>query len=122
MPTGTSPVVTGMFRLPDGTVSVITTVEQVRADAANADAIFWVNLDVSRAEEASLLKDVFQCNPLAIEDALNPASRVKLDEYPTFLQTLLYAYDADCADERELFRRPSILVLLLLTPRDIALR
>jgi Mg2+ and Co2+ transporter CorA len=85
MPTGTSPVVTGMFRLPDGTVSDITTVEQVRAAAANADAIFWVDLDVSRAEEASLLNDVFQFHPLAIEDALNPASRVKVDEYPTFL-------------------------------------
>ena len=85
MPTDPSPVVTGMLRLADGTISDITTVDEVRAAAMNAESSFWVDLDVSRPEEAALLKDVFHFHPLAIEDALNPASRVKVDEYPAFL-------------------------------------
>ena len=85
MPTDKPPVVTGMVRLADGTISDLTPVDEVRAAAANAEATFWVDLDVSRPEEAQLLKDVFHFHPLAIEDALNPASRVKVDEYPSFL-------------------------------------
>ena len=86
MPEGnaTGPL-TGMVRLPDGTIQDIVTLDDVRAAAEYADASFWVDLDVSRAEEASLLKEVFHFHPLAIEDALSPTSRVKVDEYPTFL-------------------------------------
>src|SRR5437763_12487075 len=77
MPEGKPPApLTGMLRLPDGTIKDILTIEDVRSAAGNTDAIFWVDLDVSRQEEAQLLTDVFHFHPLAIEDALNPASRV----------------------------------------------
>ncbi|MEP7000059.1 MAG: magnesium/cobalt transporter CorA [bacterium] len=86
MPEGKEPApLTGMMRLSDGTIHDITTLDDVRAAAANTEATFWVDLDVSRPEEALLLTEVFHFHPLAIEDALSSASRVKVDEYPTFL-------------------------------------
>jgi len=45
----------------------------------------WVDLDVSDDAQAALLSDVFHFHPLAIEDARNPKSRVKAEEYPEFL-------------------------------------
>jgi len=40
---------------------------------------------VSDDTQAALLTDVFHFHPLAIEDARNPNSRVKAEEYPDFL-------------------------------------
>jgi magnesium transporter len=48
-------------------------------------ATLWVDLDVSDDAQAALLTDVFHFHPLAIEDARNPKSRVKAEEYPDFL-------------------------------------
>jgi magnesium transporter len=44
-----------------------------------------VDIDNRRPEEVALLKGVFQFHPLAIEDSLNPESRVKIEEYTNFL-------------------------------------
>lgn len=45
----------------------------------------WVDMNVTSRQCVALLDNVFAFHPLAIEDALNPMSRVKVDEYPTFL-------------------------------------
>jgi magnesium transporter len=45
----------------------------------------WVDLDVSNAAQAALLTELFHFHPLAVEDACNPSSRVKAEEYPEFL-------------------------------------
>lgn len=45
----------------------------------------WVDMHVTSRPCVALLDNVFAFHPLAIEDALNPASRVKVDEYPGFL-------------------------------------
>jgi len=56
-----------------------------------ADAIktgkgeLWVDMRVSSRQCIGVLDNVFTFHPLAIEDALNPNSRVKVDEYPGFL-------------------------------------
>lgn len=84
-PVGQSPAITGMRRSPDGTVVDIHTADEVRSAVAATDGMVWIDLDVSLPQEAALLKDVFHFHPLAIEDAGNPSSRVKVDEYPAFL-------------------------------------
>ena len=48
-------------------------------------ATIWVDLDVSDEAQAALLTDLFHFHPLAVEDARNPNSRVKAEEYPGFL-------------------------------------
>jgi magnesium transporter len=45
----------------------------------------WVDMRVSSRQCIGVLDNVFAFHPLAIEDALNPMSRVKVDEYPGFL-------------------------------------
>lgn len=45
----------------------------------------WVDIDSTVHSQHVLLGKVFGFHPLAIEDTLNPASRVKLEEYPGFL-------------------------------------
>lgn len=45
----------------------------------------WVDMRVTSRSCIAMLDNVFAFHPLAIEDALNPVSRVKVDEYPGFL-------------------------------------
>lgn len=74
-----------VFRHADGVADVHLSMDALR-EAARTDAgTLWVDLDLSDPAQAALLADVFHFHPLAIEDALNPVSRVKVDEYPDFM-------------------------------------
>ena len=45
----------------------------------------WVDIDLRDRHQAALLEKVCGFHPLSVEDALNPNSRVKLEEYPGYL-------------------------------------
>jgi magnesium transporter len=47
--------------------------------------ILWVDIDNESRHQVALLEKVFDFHPLAVEDALNPQSRVKIDEYKNSL-------------------------------------
>ncbi len=47
--------------------------------------VLWVDIDLEKPAEVALLSDVFHFHPLAIEDSLNPESRVKIEEYNGYL-------------------------------------
>ncbi len=49
----------------------------------------WVDIDVSNRYQVALLEKVWGFHPLSIEDTLNPHSRVKVEEYPGFLFTVI---------------------------------
>jgi magnesium transporter len=49
----------------------------------------WVDMTVTSRQCVAMLDNVFAFHPLAIEDALNPVSRVKVDEYPDFLFAII---------------------------------
>lgn len=51
----------------------------------------WVDIDSTVRSQHALLEKVFGFHPLAVEDTLNPASRVKLEEYPGFLYVVIRA-------------------------------
>ena len=74
-----------ILRRGDGVVQDTLDADALRAAVVSGEGTLWVDLDVSDPAQATLLKDVFNFHPLAIEDALNASSRVKVDEYPTFL-------------------------------------
>jgi len=59
--------------------------EQMREIVKSGSGTLWVDIDNRRPEEVALLSDVFQLHPLAIQDSLNPDSRVKIEEYSNFL-------------------------------------
>jgi magnesium transporter len=67
---------------------------QFRADVKLADLAaivkdkkgkLWVDIRSTDRHCVAVLENIFSFHPLAIEDAQNPASRVKVDEYPGFL-------------------------------------
>ena len=49
--------------------------------SGNIDGTLWVDIDNESRHQVALLEKVFDFHPLAVEDALNPQSRVKIDEY-----------------------------------------
>lgn len=49
----------------------------------------WVDIDSTVRSQHALLEKVFKFHPLAIEDTLNPNSRVKLEEYNGYLFIIL---------------------------------
>ena len=53
--------------------------------ANNITGTLWVDIDTDSRHQVALLEKVFDFHPLAVEDALNPQSRVKLDEYKNSL-------------------------------------
>ena len=74
------------FRRSTGEVDRDLSLDAIRTAFAQPDGgALWVDLDVSDDTQAALLTDVFHFHPLAVEDARNPNSRVKAEEYPDFL-------------------------------------
>ena len=51
----------------------------------NRTGQLWVDIRATDRQCVALLENVFAFHPLAIEDAQNPSSRVKVDEYSGFL-------------------------------------
>lgn len=64
----------------------------------------WVDIDSTVRSQHALLEKVFHFHPLSIEDTLNPASRVKLEEYEGYLFIIIrgIAFAADTDDPYDL--------------------
>jgi magnesium transporter len=52
---------------------------------ARPAGLLWVHLDSTSPAQHALLEKLFRFHPLAIEDTLNPATRVKVEEYDGYL-------------------------------------
>ena len=76
---------TSLHRSPAGEIQRDLSPDALRRHIKEGDGTVWVDLDVSDPAQAAMLSEVFHFHPLAVEDALNPVSRVKVDEYPEFL-------------------------------------
>jgi magnesium transporter len=70
---------------PVGEALTSLSVDQIREKLASGVGTLWVDIDNRDPEQVRLLSDVFRFHPLAIEDSLNPNSRVKFDEYKGFV-------------------------------------
>lgn len=76
---------TSVHRSPAGEVQQDVSPDALRRLVQQGEGTLWLDLDVSDPAQAAILTDVFHFHPLAVEDARNPVSRVKVDEYPDFL-------------------------------------
>lgn len=75
---------------------------------ARPDGMLWVHLDSTVRAQHALLEHLFHFHPLAIEDTLNPSTRVKIEEYDGYLFLVVRAvtfrestsdpYDLDTQD------------------------
>ena len=73
-----------LYHKPDGSHIVDCHPREVAQLLAEGGPL-WVDIDSTVRSQHALLEKVFQFHPLAIEDTLNPNSRVKLEEYSGFL-------------------------------------
>jgi len=60
-------------------------VKEIASALASGEGTLWVDIDTRKREQVALLKDLFHFHPLAIEEALNPDSRVKLEEFDRYV-------------------------------------
>lgn len=77
------------YRASDGTVSRDCSPEVLREIVNKGDGTLWVDLDVRDRKQFALLEQVFGFHPLSIEDVLNPASRVKIEEFASHLFAII---------------------------------
>lgn len=70
---------------PAGPALTGLTVDQIREKLDAGIGTLWVDIDNRDPEQVRLLSEVFRFHPLAVEDSLNPNSRVKFDEYKGFV-------------------------------------
>lgn len=78
-----------VYSAPDGTVRTDLTPAELAALVASDVGQLWVDVDSTNRHQLALLDKVFHFHPLAIEDVLNPNTRVKLEEYDGFLFTVV---------------------------------
>jgi magnesium transporter len=69
----------------EGGVQTNLSIDAIKAAVESGTGTLWADIDVRNADAAELLNSVFHFHPLAIEDSLNPQSRVKIEEYSGFL-------------------------------------
>lgn len=75
----------GCYHSGGGDVRANLSRDEIKSALASGTGTLWVDVDVRDPEAVALLSEVFQFHPLAIEDSLNPQSRVKIEEYTNFL-------------------------------------
>src|SRR3954467_13944475 len=59
--------------------------DEIAKAVASSTGTLWVDIDTRSPEQLTLLSDVFHFHPLAIEEATNPESRVKLEEFDRYV-------------------------------------
>ncbi|NUQ22103.1 MAG: magnesium transporter CorA family protein [Gemmatimonadaceae bacterium] len=69
----------------DGKIHQDLDPRELVAALASGVGDLWVDVDSTNRHQHAVLEKIFHFHPLAIEDTLNPASRVKQEEYDGYL-------------------------------------
>lgn len=98
----TEPAVDGAWNCFHDAAGISTTrlnAADIRQALDEGTGVLWVDIDLRQPDEVALLSDVFHFHPLAIEDSLNPDSRVKIEEYNGYLilvvRTIAFRHETD---------------------------
>ncbi|HEX9084240.1 MAG TPA: magnesium transporter CorA family protein [Gemmatimonadaceae bacterium] len=59
--------------------------DEIASALASGDGTLWVDVDTRDTAQVSILNDIFDFHPLAIEEAVRPESRVKLEEFDSYV-------------------------------------
>lgn len=68
-----------------GKVVQLQSGDEICAAIQSGASSIWVDLDISNEAESSLLHEVFDFHPVSIEEAKNPETRVKVEEFEKYL-------------------------------------
>jgi len=74
-----------VWRRADGTVVRDLHPRAIAEVLASGEGALWVDVDSTEHAQHALLEKLFRFHPLAIEDTLNPKTRVKYEEYDGYL-------------------------------------
>jgi magnesium transporter len=74
-----------VWRRADGTVVRDLHPRAIASVLASGEGALWVDVDSTEHAQHALLEKLFRFHPLAIEDTLNPKTRVKYEEYDGYL-------------------------------------
>jgi len=73
----------------DGTMRMHLPLADLARVLSTREGSTWVDVDVANRHQVALLEHVCGFHPLSIEDALNPNSRVKTEEYAGYVFTIV---------------------------------
>jgi len=79
------PHVWSCFNDPNGQMRLHLSRDEIVRTLDSGEGTLWVDIDTRDADKVSMLKDVFHFHPLAIEEAVNRESRVKLEEFDRYV-------------------------------------
>ena len=93
-----------LLRHADGAVDRSPGPQAVARLVREGGGVLWMDVDAGDAAQHAWLERVFHFHPLAIEDTLNPSSRVKIEEYPGYLFAIIRGvrFDETTADPYDL--------------------
>lgn len=77
------------FRSAAGAVQRDVAAHDLAARLAEPGGFLWVDLDSGSPAQLALLELVFRLHPLVVEDTASPNGRVKVEEYPGYLFTVV---------------------------------
>ena len=93
------PRVWSCYNEPNGQMRQHLSREEIARALATGEGTLWVDIDTRDSAKIAMLKDVFHFHPLAIEEAINPESRVKLEEFDRYVllivRTVAFCEDTD---------------------------
>jgi len=79
------PKVWSCYNDPSGQMRQQLSRTEIERALASGEGTLWVDIDTRDSDKVTMLKDVFHFHPLAIEEAVNPQSRVKLEEFDRYV-------------------------------------
>jgi magnesium transporter len=85
IPPGSTRAPRSFWRGSDGTIRRGLTPQELRQAREGGDGWLWVDVDLTYPTQHAVLEKIFHFHPLAIEDTLNPQSRVKYEEHDDYL-------------------------------------
>jgi magnesium transporter len=85
------------MRSASGEVKRDLALHELSAALEAPDSTLWVDIDITNRHHLAIIEKVFRFHPLAIEDTLNPNSRVKLDEYEGYVFLIVRGVEFDAS-------------------------
>ena len=79
------PRVWSCYNDPNGRIGLDLPRDEIEHALASGEGTLWVDIDTRDTQKVAMLKDVFHFHPLAIEEAVSPESRVKLEEFDQYV-------------------------------------
>ncbi len=80
-----------LWRGPDANETVVCHPRDIAGLLAQKSGALWVHIDSRNRGQHAMLEHLFRFHPLAIEDTLNPVTRVKIEEYDGYLFVVVRA-------------------------------